>query len=72
MALLFSSIELCPSPRCKGDINMCPNTLQAHEEKKKQGSAIKDIEIFHKESSPNERKDLLQVLIKTTIKVIEL
>ena len=71
MALLFSSIELCPSPRCKGDINMCPNTLQAHEEKK-QCSAMKEIEIFHKKSSPNERKDLLQVLIKTTIKVIEL
>ena len=34
MALLFSSIELCPSARCKGDINMCPKTPQAHEEKK--------------------------------------
>ena len=50
---------------------MCPNTLQAHEEKK-QCSAMKEIEIFHKKSSPNERKDLLQVLIKTIIKVIEL
>ena len=72
MALLFSSIELCPSARCKGDINMCPKTPQAHEEEKKQALKKKEIEIFHKKSSPNERKDLLQVLIKTIIKVIEL
>ena len=39
----------------RGDINMCPNTLQAHEEKK-QCSAMKEIEIFHKKVPPMREK----------------
>ena len=56
MALLFSSIELCPSPRCKGDINMCPNTLQAHEEKKSKALQLKILRFFIKKVPPMREK----------------